>query len=99
MLREWEKEDIQIFVCNFFILNSSFQPFSVILSDTNLKQLKEKRVWKKKILKKSAVGGGGGRGKVCFLKPSPYIRLKDWLFSHFNQPWSKQTFFVWASPS
>ena len=48
MLREWEKEDIQIFVCNFFILNSSFQPFSVILSDTNLKQLKEKRVWKKK---------------------------------------------------
>lgn len=100
MLREWEKEDIQIFVCNFFTLNSSFQSFSVILSDTNLKH-KEKRVWKKNFLKKSAVGSeeGGGKGKVCFLKPSPYIRLKDWLFSHFNQPWSKQTFFVWASPS
>lgn len=63
MLREWEKEDIQIFVCNFFILNSSFQSFSVILSDTNLKH-KEKRVWKKKFKKKSAVGSeeGGGEG-------------------------------------
>ena len=68
MLREWEKEDIQIFVCNFFILNSSFQPFSVILSDTNLKQLKEKRVWKKKNFKKIGCRGGGGGGKGMFLE-------------------------------